>query len=163
MAEPLRRRKDVLAWCLYDWANSAFVTSVVTVVLPVYFLSILPNGKGPVTVAVGGLSLQTNGDALWMYLTGFYMLAAGVAAPILGAIADEARGKKAFLGVCVVVGSLLLLCACRHHPLSRPPATRMGCPVSPYRPVAWLSGLSFKPTVGEQAQSPLMLSDASSA
>lgn len=101
------RRKDVLSWCLYDWANSAFVTSVVTVVLPVYFLTLTPNGQGPVTVEVGGLSLHTNGDALWMYLTGLYMLAAGLAAPILGAIADEARGKRWFLAGCALVGSLL--------------------------------------------------------
>ncbi len=92
---------------MYDWANSAFVTSVITVVLPVYFLTLTPDGSGPVTVAVGGLALHTNGDALWMYLTGFYMLAAGLCAPVLGAIADQARGRKKFLAACVLAGSIL--------------------------------------------------------
>jgi len=31
------RRSAQRAWCLYDWANSAFATSVVAAILPVYF------------------------------------------------------------------------------------------------------------------------------
>ena len=107
MRPRLLMRTDVFSWCLYDWANSAFVTSVITVVLPIYFLTLTPNGSGPVTVTVGGLALHTNGDALWMYLTGFYMLAAGLTAPVLGAVADEARGRKKFLALCITVGSAL--------------------------------------------------------
>ena len=107
MRPRLLMRTDVFSWCLYDWANSAFVTSVITVVLPVYFLTLTPNGSGPVTVKVGGLALHTNGDALWMYLTGVYMLAAGLTAPVLGAIADEARGRKKFLALCITAGSVL--------------------------------------------------------
>ena len=101
----LLRRRDVFSWCLYDWANSAFVTSVTVVVLPIYFLTLTPAGKGPVTVALGPLVIHTNGDALWMYFTSLYMLAAGLAAPILGAIADYARGKRRFLALCVVGGA----------------------------------------------------------
>jgi len=99
------RRRDVLGWCLYDWANSAFVTTVTTVVLPIYFLRL--TGDGPVRLAVGGWSYETSGLALWSYLTGFYMLAAGLASPILGAIADHTRGKKRFLAACVVGGAAL--------------------------------------------------------
>jgi len=101
------RRKDVVSWCLYDWANSAFVTTVITAVLPAYFLTLTPNGAGPVTVRIGDWALTTNGDALWTYLTAMYMLAAGVCSPVLGAIADRSRGKKRFLAACVVAGSLL--------------------------------------------------------
>ncbi len=107
MGSTLLRRKDVLSWCLYDWANSAFVTSVVTVVLPIYFLTLTPAGGGPVSVEVGAFTFRTNGDALWTYLTGAYMLAAGIVAPVVGAIADHSRSKKRFLAFCVVVGSAL--------------------------------------------------------
>ncbi|MHC4090338.1 MAG: MFS transporter, partial [Planctomycetota bacterium] len=106
MRAALLRRKDVRSWCLYDWANSAFVTSVVTVILPVYFLTLVPE-DGPVQVGVGGWSSETSGPALWTYVTGLYMLAAGLVCPVLGAIADYTRGKRKFLGFCVVVGSLL--------------------------------------------------------
>ncbi|MCP4589879.1 MAG: MFS transporter [bacterium] len=107
MNRKLLFRKDVLSWCLYDWANSAFVTTVVTVVLPIYFLTLMPAGKGPVTVELGSWSLHTNGDALWTYFTGLYMLAAGLTAPFIGAIADYSRNKKRFLCFCVGVGALL--------------------------------------------------------
>ena len=29
--------RQVIAWALYDWANSAFITTVVTAVFPPYF------------------------------------------------------------------------------------------------------------------------------
>ncbi|MCP4248793.1 MAG: MFS transporter [bacterium] len=103
MLPALLRRKDVRAWCLYDWANSAFVTSVITVVLPIYFLSL--TGDDDLTVGVGGWTYQTSGMALWSYLGAFYMLAAGVASPVLGAIADHGRAKKRFLGLCLFGGA----------------------------------------------------------
>ncbi|HUU84138.1 MAG TPA: MFS transporter [Phycisphaerae bacterium] len=106
MTGRLLRRKDVLSWCLYDWANSAFVTSVITVVLPVYFLTLLPE-DGPVTLRFGRWSYATSGLALWSYLTAVYMLAAGLASPVLGAIADHTGGRKKFLAFCVFVGSVL--------------------------------------------------------
>ena len=102
----LLRRKDVFSWCLYDWADSAFVTSIITVVLPIYFLTLMPE-DGAVTVAIGGWTHDTSGPALWSYITALYMLAAGLASPVLGAIADHVRGKRAFLAVCVLVGSVL--------------------------------------------------------
>ena len=33
-------RKTIAAWCMYDWANSAFTTLVVTFVYATYFLSL---------------------------------------------------------------------------------------------------------------------------
>ena len=100
------RRRDVFSWCLYDWANSAFVTSIITVVLPVYFLSLVPQ-EGPVVIDFGPLHHETSGIALWNYLTAAYMLAAGLASPFLGAIADYLRAKKRFLAICVFAGVLL--------------------------------------------------------
>ncbi len=103
-------RRDVASWCLYDWANSAYVTSVITVVLPVYFLSLTPgDGKESLRVGLGSWSYQTTGVALWSYITGFYMLAAGIAAPILGAVADQTGKRKKSLAACVLVGALLTL------------------------------------------------------
>lgn len=106
MAGGLLVRKDVFSWCLYDWANSAFVTSVTTVVLPIYFLTLIPE-SGRAVVGFGVFAYETSGAALWAYVTAFYMLAAGLASPLLGAIADHSRSKKRFLGCCVLAGSLL--------------------------------------------------------
>ena len=32
--------KEGRAWALYDWANSAFMTVIITAVFPLYFLKI---------------------------------------------------------------------------------------------------------------------------
>ncbi|MDD4889768.1 MAG: MFS transporter, partial [Phycisphaerae bacterium] len=98
-------RRGVLAWCFYDWANSAYVTSIVTALLPVYYLSLFID-KNNVVVDLLGWQWHTSGTALWSYSSGFYMLAAAAAAPVLGAMADSVRGKRWFLGGFVLVGSL---------------------------------------------------------
>ena len=36
-------RKTIFGWCMYDWANSAYVTTVVTALLPVFFVAISPH------------------------------------------------------------------------------------------------------------------------
>lgn len=107
MPTSLWRRRDVASWCLYDWANSAFVTTIITVVLPVYFLTLTPAEGGPLTVELGVARFHTNGDALWMYFTALYTLCAGFSAPILGAVADAGGLKRILLGLCVAGAAVL--------------------------------------------------------
>ena len=40
-------RPELRAWALYDWANSAMVTTVVTAVFPIYFASVVAAGLPP--------------------------------------------------------------------------------------------------------------------
>jgi len=39
-----QQQKAKFGWCVYDWANSAFATVVLAAVLPVYFVSLVPDG-----------------------------------------------------------------------------------------------------------------------
>ena len=98
-------RGAVAAWCMYDWANSAFVTCMTTAVLPVYYLSLFLDASH-VELNVLGLTWRTSGLALWSYTTALSMFLVVLAAPILGAVADLARGKKRFLAVCVFAGAI---------------------------------------------------------
>ena len=34
------RRKIILSWCMYDWANSAFATTIMAAVLPFFYSSV---------------------------------------------------------------------------------------------------------------------------
>ena len=43
MSEPVRRR-EIFGWCCYDFANSAFITVVVTVVYGPYFTGVVAAG-----------------------------------------------------------------------------------------------------------------------
>jgi len=44
-------RRNIFGWCMYDWANSAFATTVLTALLPAYFAGEV---VGPQGVLVGG-------------------------------------------------------------------------------------------------------------
>lgn len=86
-------RRDLRSWVLYDWANSAFVTSVGVAILPVYFLSL----------AEPDLSVG-QATAYWGYINSFALLLIAVASPVLGAMADFMGAKKRFLGLFMGMG-----------------------------------------------------------
>ncbi len=77
-------KKSVFGWLMYDFANSAFTTVIVTVVYSVYFRNVVVND--------GEL-----GTALWGRAVSISMLLVAISAPILGAVADYSRSKKKFL------------------------------------------------------------------
>lgn len=77
-------RLGVAAWCLYDWANSAFPTVIVTFVFAAYFTE-------------GVAADSVTGTALWGQAMGLSALAVAVISPILGAIADRGGRRKPWL------------------------------------------------------------------
>lgn len=82
------------AWCLYDWANSAFATSVIAAILPPFF------------AAVAGRELPKHlATATWGYASSAALLVAAVAGPVLGAAADHLGRKKPLLLACVAAGA----------------------------------------------------------
>jgi MFS transporter, UMF1 family len=84
-------RPELRAWAMYDWANSAMVTVIITAVFPIYFRS----------VAAGG-SEQALGR--YGFATALSILIVAVLAPILGAMADFAGIKKPLLGAFMGLG-----------------------------------------------------------
>jgi UMF1 family MFS transporter len=96
-------QRRVWAWTMYDWANSAFVTTVLAAVLPVYFSQ----------VAGSTLPSPTVATAYWSTGLSFSLFIIAILAPILGTISDVMRGKKRFLaiftGIGVVSTALLVL------------------------------------------------------
>lgn len=99
-------RKERFGWTLYDWANSAFATTILAAVLPVYFAEgVVP--KGGAEVSFFGLSAKLSATSLWGYASGFTALLILVSAPILGAIADYGHRRKRFLVAFCYSGSLM--------------------------------------------------------
>jgi UMF1 family MFS transporter len=86
-------RKPVLAWAFYDWANSAFATTVMAVLFPAFFRSYWSVGGDP-TLATSRLGFA-NGAA------GFLV---AILAPVLGAIADRGGQRRRFLIAWSLVG-----------------------------------------------------------
>ena len=78
---------------MYDWASSAFVTTVVAAFLPIYYSTVAAS-QLPGTVAT----------AYWGYTTAIALTVIAVLSPILGAIADYMGAKKRFLAVFLGFG-----------------------------------------------------------
>ncbi len=83
----------MLSWCMYDWANSAFATTVMAAVLPVYYSQ----------VAGSNLSANT-ATVYWGYTIAIALLITAAIAPIMGAIADYSGVKKKLLMIFAAVG-----------------------------------------------------------
>lgn len=91
-SDPARARAQ-RAWCLYDWANSAFATSVVAAILPVYF------------AGVAAKSMPAHqATAMWGYASAAALAVTAVLSPIAGALADQTRRRKPYLFGCVLLG-----------------------------------------------------------
>lgn len=86
-------KKAIRAWTMYDWGNSAFATTIMAAVLPVYYSS----------VAAAGLE-KNMATAYWGYTTAFAALLAALISPVLGAVADFRGSKKKFLTIFMVIG-----------------------------------------------------------
>ncbi len=92
-------RRELRSWALYDWANSAFVTTVIAAVLPIYYSS----------VAAGDLPRNV-ATAYWGYTAATALLLIAVASPMLGAMADYLGAKKRFLATFAGLGVLATAC-----------------------------------------------------
>jgi MFS transporter, UMF1 family len=83
------------AWAWYDWANSAYFTTVITAVFPSFFA----------TYAAAGLD-ATSATARYAAITTVSIATIAVTAPVLGALADYSAIKKRLLGAFMIVGVL---------------------------------------------------------
>ena len=99
------KERNIFAWCMYDWANSAFATTVIAGILPIYFATVIVPSDGW-TLKCLGVSIATNAATLWAFLSGITALFVFITMPTLGAIADYSGTKKKFLMVFCYGGSL---------------------------------------------------------
>ena len=86
-------KKKIRAWCLYDFGNSAFATTILAAVLPTYFSQVIYKGESSAT-------------AVWGIITTIAMLIIAVGSPILGAISDSAHTKKKFWAFFMAIGCI---------------------------------------------------------
>ncbi|MEZ4386784.1 MAG: MFS transporter [Candidatus Krumholzibacteriia bacterium] len=87
-------RRTVRAWCLYDWANSAFACTVMAALFPPFFRSLAEaDGLAPAAAT-----------ARWGVVTAVALLLVAVAGPVLGAVADGRGWRKRALAVSMLVG-----------------------------------------------------------
>jgi UMF1 family MFS transporter len=83
-AAPGVRRRAIFAWCLYDWANSPYITLITTFVFSTYFTQ----GVAPT---------PEKGAAWWGWTMGASAIVIALLSPVLGAIADRGGRRKPWL------------------------------------------------------------------
>lgn len=92
-------KRQITAWTFYDWANSAFATTVMAGFFPVFFKKYWSAGSD-VTASTLQLGVANS-------IAG---LTVAVIAPFLGAVADRAAGRKRLLLAFAVMGIVLTAC-----------------------------------------------------
>jgi UMF1 family MFS transporter len=94
-------RRTIFGWAMYDWANSAYMTTTVGALLPAYLSdAMIPEGGFEI------LGRLYSGQTLWGYLIGGVAFIVFLISPALGAIADFSASKKRFLRAFAYGGSL---------------------------------------------------------
>jgi len=89
-------KKAIFGWAMYDWANSAFATTIIAGFFPVFFKEFWSAGVDP-TISTARLGLSNSIEGI----------AVAILAPILGAIADKSTAKKKFLAFFAFLGVIM--------------------------------------------------------
>lgn len=95
-------KQTIFGWCMYDWANSAYVTTVVAGLLQSYFARVIVGAEG---VQIGNSTVSAT--SLWGYMIAFAAFLSFLFAPVLGAVSDFSSAKKKFLLSFAYAGSLI--------------------------------------------------------
>ncbi|GGA73236.1 MFS transporter [Ornithinibacillus halotolerans] len=86
-------KKTQFSWAMYDFGNSAFATTMLAAILPIFYSSVAANNID------SGLA-----TSYWGYANSIAVLIVAILAPVLGAIADFSAAKKKFLRFFAFMG-----------------------------------------------------------
>ena len=105
---PKSQRRIIRAWCMYDWANSAFATSGVAAIFPVYFVFMFKDALGEDAVFLG---ITFTGSSMWTLGVALSTSIVALSSPVLGVIADRVAIKKTLLWIYTIAGSVFTILA----------------------------------------------------
>jgi UMF1 family MFS transporter len=104
-------RKEIFGWMLYDWANSAFFTVVIGVLIGPYLLNLAQIAVGENGVVLDLILFKVTPKGLPAFCTAVAVISMVIFLPVLGAIADYTHLKKSMMALfCytgVIAGALL--------------------------------------------------------
>lgn len=103
------------AWCLYDWANSVIKTSVIAVFFSLTFTQVVeadarasgqPCVSSLQSCAVDLLGVPVQAGSVFGFVLAIATVAQLLVLPVIGAIADQVRAKRALLAAFALAGSV---------------------------------------------------------
>jgi MFS transporter, UMF1 family len=95
--------REQRAWYFYDFANSAFASTVVTLFLGPYLTS-LANAAAGLEGRVYPLGIPVEPRSWWGYMVALSVILQVFLLPLMGTVADFSPNKKRLLGLCAYVG-----------------------------------------------------------
>ncbi|MGH9764599.1 MAG: MFS transporter, partial [Blastocatellia bacterium] len=98
-------RREQVGWYFYDWANSAFYTTVVTVFLGPY-LTTITKAAADSQGYVFPLGIPVKAGSFFPYIVSLSVLLEAIVLPLLGAVADYSRLKKEMFGFFAYLGAI---------------------------------------------------------
>ena len=96
--------REQVGWYFYDWANSAFSTTVVSVFLGPYLTSVT-RAAADSEGFVHPLGIAIRADAFFPFVVSLSVLLQVLILPIIGAVADYTHLKKRIMGVFAYLGA----------------------------------------------------------
>ncbi|QQS42050.1 MAG: MFS transporter [Acidobacteriota bacterium] len=98
-------RREIFGWLMYDWANSAFYTTVISVLLGPYLTALAQNdvGMNGVVFSLGWLGSVT-AESLVPYSLALSVVSQVLFLPLLGSIADYTHLKKKMMAFFCYLG-----------------------------------------------------------
>lgn len=99
-------RKEIVGWLMYDWANSAFFTTVVGVLVGPYLISLAEKVVGPDGTVLDLYLFKVTPKGLPAFCITLSVLSMIAILPVLGAIADYTRLKKKMMAFFCYLGVL---------------------------------------------------------
>ncbi|MBT3189701.1 MAG: MFS transporter [Anaerolineae bacterium] len=106
-APQVNDKREIFGWAMYDWANSAFSTTVGTVFLAPYVAALARSAaEAAGTETVSFLGIPIAPDSFLPYMISLSVLMQVLFLPILGAIADYSNMRKKMMRTFATIGAI---------------------------------------------------------
>ncbi len=100
-------KREIFGWAMYDWANSAFSTTIGTVFLAPYVAALARSAaEAAGTETVSFLGIPVAPDSFLPYMISLSVGLQVLFLPILGAIADYSHMRKAMMRIFATIGAI---------------------------------------------------------
>src|SRR5512138_3936128 len=107
---PVNDKREIFGWAMYDWANSAFSTTIGTVFLGPYVASLAAaaaKGDPSGLARIGGIAIAP--DSFFPYCISISVALQVLFLPIIGAIADYSHVRKRMMQVFATLGATMTI------------------------------------------------------
>ena len=131
------QHKIINGWCMYDWANSGFATTIVAII-PIYFIALFQDKFGDTANFLG---MNLSGSAMWSLAIALSASIVMFTGPVLGAFADKTGTKKKMLLIYTAIGSIATMLMFFSPYFNNPWAWFFGCFVTAN--IGFIGGTAF--------------------